>query len=68
MSMQINKGAVRFKSLAQMARAKAKETGEPYNRVYIRMWKRLKEANRTASESFHQQTRVYTRKVRSIAA
>lgn len=62
MSVSVNKGAVKFKSIAAMARSVAKTTGEPYNRVYIRCWKRINELGMTASEAYHNEPRVYVKK------
>lgn len=61
-TISVNKGAVKFKSIAAMARSKAKETGEPYNRVYIRIWKRLNEGNKSGQTAYAKHTRVYVKK------
>ena len=62
MSISMNKGSVKFKSIAAMARSIAKTSGEPYNRVYIRCWKRVKELGFTVSEAYHMEARKYERK------
>ncbi len=60
MSIQVNKGAVKFKSIAAMARSVAAKTGEPVSRVYIRVWKRINELGMSASEAYHNEARSYT--------
>lgn len=62
MSIQVNKGAVKFKSIAAMARSVAKHTGEPVSRVYIRMWKRINELDMSVSEAYHNEARKYEMK------
>lgn len=59
MSVKVQKGAVKFHSVMDMARSIAEKTGEPVNRVYIRTWKRLKEAGKSGSQAFHAPKRKY---------
>lgn len=59
MSVQVNKGAVKFKSIRAMARSVAAITGEPVSRVYIRVWKRINELGFTVSEAYHMEARKY---------
>ena len=59
MSVKVQKGAVKFNSIAAMVRTICEKTGEPYARVYIRTWKRLKEAEKSASVAFHAPKRKY---------
>ena len=59
--VQVQKGAVKFNSIMDMARSQALKTGEPVQRVYIRLWKRMKEANKSGSQAFHTPTRKYVR-------
>lgn len=60
MSIEVQKGAVKFKSIAAMARSVAKHTNEPVNRVYIRVWKRINELGMSISEAYHKEIRQYT--------
>lgn len=60
MSVQVNKGAVKFKSIAAMARSLASKTNEPVSRVYIRVWKRINELGMSVSEAYHTEARSYT--------
>lgn len=59
MSVKVQKGAVKFNSIMDMARAISAKTGEPVGRVYIRTWKRMKEAQKSASVAFHAPKRKY---------
>lgn len=62
MSKVVAKGAVKFKSIRAMARSVAAKTGEPMERVYIRLYKRL-DAGKPASEAYHAKPRKYVRSV-----
>lgn len=61
MSIQVNKGAVKFHSIKDMAVALAAKTNEPVSRCYIRIYKRM-EAGMTASQAFHAKPRKYVKK------
>ena len=61
MSIVVKKGAVKFNSIRDMARSIAAKTGEPVDRVYIRLWKRL-EAGKPASSAYAAKTRKYERR------
>ncbi len=63
MSIQVNKGAVKFKSIAAMARSVASKTGESHSRVYIRIWKRINELGMSVSEAYHNEARSYNMNV-----
>lgn len=62
MSKVVTKGAVKFNSIMDMARSIAAKSGEPLDRVYIRLWKRL-EAGKVASKAYHTKPRKYVRRV-----
>lgn len=62
MSHVVQKGAVKFNSIMDMARSLAAKTNEPVSRAYIRIYKRMK-AEKSASVAFHQKPRQYVRKV-----
>lgn len=59
MSVQVTKGAVKFNSIRAMAETLAAKTGEPVNRVYIRLYMRMR-AGKNASKAFHAPKRKYT--------
>lgn len=61
MSVQVQKGAVKFNSIRDMANSLASKTGEPVNRVYIRLWKRMN-SGKTSSVAFHAKPRKYVKK------
>lgn len=63
MSIQVNKGAVKFKSIAAMSRSIAAKTGEPKGRVYIRVWKRINELGMSVSEAYCIEKRKYNMEV-----
>lgn len=62
MSIVIAKGAVKFKSLRAMARSLSTKTGEPEDRVYIRMYMRLRKG-KPASKAYHEKPRKYVRRI-----
>ena len=62
MSVQVQKGAVKFESIKAMAVSLAAKTGEPMERVYIRLYMRMR-SGKNASKAFHQVKRKYNRKV-----
>ena len=59
MSVQVKKGAVKFNSIKAMAVALAAKTGEPVERVYIRLYQRMR-AGMNASKAFHVPARKYS--------
>lgn len=61
MSIQVNKGAVKFKSIREAAAS----AGIPYITMYMRM-----RAGKTASKAYHKPVRKYTKRnvEQSIAA
>lgn len=58
MSNPVNKGAVKFKSIRAMARSLAAKTGENEDKVYIRLYMRLR-MGQNASQAFHKPAREY---------
>lgn len=48
--VQVQYGAVKYPSIKAAAAAVAAKTGEPVNRVYIRMWKRMEKGNKVWSK------------------
>ena len=63
--VQVQKGAVKFNSIMDMAKSHAAKSGEPVQRVYIRLWKRMKHGM-NASKAFHNKPRKYTRKAKPV--
>lgn len=59
MSVQVQKGAVKFNSIRDMANSLASKTGEDANRVYMRLYMRMR-SGKNASKAFHQKARKYT--------
>lgn len=58
----VKKGAVKFNSIRKMAETLAAKTGEPVNRVYMRLYMRMR-AGKNASVAFHKPKRKYVMKV-----
>lgn len=58
MSVQVQKGAVKYHSIRDMAVSLAAKTGEPVDRVYIRLYMRMR-AGKNASKAFHTPKRKY---------
>lgn len=59
--VQVQKGAIKFNSIRDMAKVLSAKTGEPEARVYIRLYMRMR-ANKSASQAFHAKPRKYVRK------
>lgn len=63
--VQVQKGAVKFESIKAMAVSLAAKTGEDVNKVYIRLYMRMR-SGKNASQSFHKPTRKYLKKGNTI--
>lgn len=62
MSVKVQKGAVKFNLIKDMARVQAARTGEPVDRVYIRLYQRMR-AGMNASKAFHIPARKYVQTI-----
>lgn len=58
----ISKGAVKFKSIRAMARSIAAKTNEPENKVYMRLYMRLRMGT-NVSQAYHKPARPYNQTV-----
>lgn len=56
--VQVQKGAVKFVSIRAMAEAAAKVSDEPVNKVYMRLYMRMR-MGQNASKAFHRKARKY---------